>query len=121
MDAGQIFCVDGDKSSPSIFFSVDARSAAERQIFALLQAQIDQFLELADYDWIPAEPKSDAPPLARCLLFWLCRGKLPTHLVYPSPLVRTDSSEYIFDMLAYLTTIFASLTNLPVRAEEETA
>ncbi len=35
----------------------DARRAAERLIFALLQRQIDQFLSLAEYDWQPSAPR----------------------------------------------------------------
>ncbi|EGD78288.1 hypothetical protein PTSG_09354 [Salpingoeca rosetta] len=60
----------------------DARSAAEYRMVELLSEQIDECLDLADYDWAPAEP-------------------------------RTTSSSYMYDLLAYLTTMFASLTNLP--------
>lgn len=61
----------------------DARAAAEEKLFDVLKEQIDQFMELSEFDWAPATPMAE-----------------------PSP--------YMYDMLAYLTTVFASLTHMPV-------
>uniref|UniRef100_A0A674JUE6 Exocyst complex component n=1 Tax=Terrapene triunguis TaxID=2587831 RepID=A0A674JUE6_9SAUR len=38
----------------------DARHAAEEEIYTNLNQKIDQFLQLADYDWMAAEPGSKA-------------------------------------------------------------
>uniref|UniRef100_A0A8D0G8F3 Exocyst complex component n=1 Tax=Sphenodon punctatus TaxID=8508 RepID=A0A8D0G8F3_SPHPU len=38
----------------------DARHAAEEEIYTNLNQKIDQFLQLADYDWMAAEPSSKA-------------------------------------------------------------
>nr|XP_056711346.1 exocyst complex component 6B [Euleptes europaea] len=38
----------------------DARHAAEEEIYTNLNQKIDQFLQLADYDWMAAEPGAEA-------------------------------------------------------------
>ncbi|XP_077157470.1 exocyst complex component 6B isoform X2 [Paroedura picta] len=38
----------------------DARHAAEEEIYTTLNQKIDQFLQLADYDWMAAEPTAEA-------------------------------------------------------------
>ncbi|XP_054845918.1 exocyst complex component 6B isoform X2 [Eublepharis macularius] len=38
----------------------DARHAAEEEIYTNLNQKIDQFLQLADYDWMAAEPSAEA-------------------------------------------------------------
>lgn len=38
----------------------DARHAAEEEIYTNLNQKIDQFLQLADYDWLAPEPGSRA-------------------------------------------------------------
>lgn len=38
----------------------DARHAAEEEIYTNLNQKIDQFLQLADYDWMALEPGSRA-------------------------------------------------------------
>lgn len=40
--------------------SQDARHAAEEEIYTNLNQKIDQFLQLADYDWMALEPGSRA-------------------------------------------------------------
>lgn len=40
--------------------SQDARHAAEEEIYTNLNQKIDQFLQLADYDWMAMEPGSKA-------------------------------------------------------------
>ena len=61
------------------------------------QNQIDQFFELADYEWAPSEER--------------CVRKQDS-----ADIPRAQANEYIFDLLAYLTTIFASLSHVLVRA-----
>lgn len=57
--------LSGPISFPSHFkesslVSQDARHAAEEEIYTNLNQKIDQFLQLADYDWMAAEPGSKA-------------------------------------------------------------
>lgn len=40
--------------------SQDARHAAEEEIYTNLNQKIDQFLQLADYDWMAGELESKA-------------------------------------------------------------
>ncbi|EDQ87312.1 uncharacterized protein MONBRDRAFT_27374 [Monosiga brevicollis MX1] len=49
----------------------DPRSAAEDGIFACLQGRIDQFLELAEFDWAPSAPKTTPSPHMFELLAYL--------------------------------------------------
>ncbi|XP_061566421.1 exocyst complex component 6B isoform X2 [Cololabis saira] len=63
----------------------DARHAAEAEIYTSLNAKIDQFLQLADYDWMsPAQGG----------------GNL-------------SASDYLVDLIAFLRSTFAVFTNLP--------
>ncbi|XP_077356155.1 exocyst complex component 6B isoform X2 [Festucalex cinctus] len=63
----------------------DARHAAEAEIYTGLNSKIDQFLQLADYDWMAAVPSSAAP--------------MP--------------SDYLLDLMAFLKSTFSVFTNLP--------
>ncbi|XP_077444159.1 exocyst complex component 6B [Stigmatopora argus] len=63
----------------------DARHAAEAEIYTGLNAKIDQFLQLADYDWMAS----------------LTGGTAPT------------PSDYLLDLMAFLKSTFSVFTNLP--------
>ncbi|KAM6895119.1 exocyst complex component 6B isoform 1-T1 [Lycodopsis pacificus] len=63
----------------------DARHAAEAEIYTNLNAKIDQFLQLADYDWMAAVPGG---------------GTL-------------EASDYLIDLIAFLKSTFSVFTNLP--------
>uniref|UniRef100_A0A671V9C0 Exocyst complex component n=1 Tax=Sparus aurata TaxID=8175 RepID=A0A671V9C0_SPAAU len=63
----------------------DARHAAEAEIYTSLNAKIDQFLQLADYDWMAAVQGG---------------GTL-------------DTSDYLIDLIAFLKSTFSVFTNLP--------
>uniref|UniRef100_A0A8P4KJ52 Exocyst complex component n=1 Tax=Dicentrarchus labrax TaxID=13489 RepID=A0A8P4KJ52_DICLA len=63
----------------------DARHAAEAEIYTSLNAKIDQFLQLADYDWMAAVQGG---------------GTL-------------DASDYLIDLIAFLRSTFSVFTNLP--------
>ncbi|XP_047448190.1 exocyst complex component 6B isoform X5 [Mugil cephalus] len=63
----------------------DARHAAEAEIYTSLNAKIDQFLQLADYDWMAAVPGSGSP----------------------------TASDYLVDLIAFLKSTFSVFTNLP--------
>ncbi|KAG7251821.1 hypothetical protein CRUP_020554, partial [Coryphaenoides rupestris] len=63
----------------------DARHAAEAEIYTNLNAKIDQFLQLADYDWTSAaQGGGDMTP-----------------------------SDYLTDLITFLQSTFSVLTNLP--------
>uniref|UniRef100_A0A672J7Q6 Exocyst complex component n=1 Tax=Salarias fasciatus TaxID=181472 RepID=A0A672J7Q6_SALFA len=63
----------------------DARHAAEAEIYTSLNAKIDQFLQLADYDWTAPVPAGGAPA----------------------------ASDYLVDLIAFLRSTFSVFTNLP--------
>ncbi|KAM8897263.1 LOW QUALITY PROTEIN: exocyst complex component 6B [Spinachia spinachia] len=63
----------------------DARHAAEAEIYTNLNAKIDQFLQLADYDWMAAAPGGGA----------------------------LEPSDYLVDLIAFLNSTFSVFTNLP--------
>ncbi|XP_068443869.1 exocyst complex component 6B [Clinocottus analis] len=63
----------------------DARHAAEEEIYTNLNAKIDQFLQLADYDWMAAVPGGGA----------------------------SGASDYLMDLIAFLNSTFSVFTNLP--------
>ncbi|XP_044196534.1 exocyst complex component 6B isoform X5 [Thunnus albacares] len=63
----------------------DARHAAEAEIYTSLNAKIDQFLQLADYDWMAAVQTSGTP----------------------------TASDYLIDLIAFLKSTFSVFTNLP--------
>ncbi|KAG7233382.1 hypothetical protein INR49_007112 [Caranx melampygus] len=63
----------------------DARHAAEAEIYTSLNAKIDQFLQLADYDWLA--PVQGGGTLA--------------------------ASDYLIDLIAFLKSTFSVFTNLP--------
>nr|XP_057922038.1 exocyst complex component 6B [Doryrhamphus excisus] len=63
----------------------DARHAAEAEIYTSLNAKIDQFLQLADYDWMAGVPTGAAP----------------------------TASDYLLDLMAFLKSTFSVFTNLP--------
>ncbi|XP_037116146.1 exocyst complex component 6B isoform X1 [Syngnathus acus] len=63
----------------------DARHAAEAEIYTGLNAKIDQFLQLADYDWMAGVPSGAAPA----------------------------PSDYLLDLVAFLKSTFSVFTNLP--------
>uniref|UniRef100_A0A8D3DXW8 Exocyst complex component n=1 Tax=Scophthalmus maximus TaxID=52904 RepID=A0A8D3DXW8_SCOMX len=63
----------------------DARHAAEAEIYTSLNAKIDQFLQLADYDWLAAVQGG---------------GTL-------------TASDYLVDLIAFLKSTFSVFTNLP--------
>lgn len=77
---------------PHFFFFVpwpfvqDARHAAEAEIYTNLNAKIDQFLQLANYDWMAAAPGGGA----------------------------LEASDYLVDLIAFLKSTFSVFTNLPV-------
>nr|XP_020482518.2 exocyst complex component 6B-like [Labrus bergylta] len=64
----------------------DARHAAEAEIYTSLNAKIDQFLQLADYDWMAPVPGGGTQ----------------------------DASDYLIDLIAFLRSTFSVFTNLPV-------
>ncbi|KAA8582724.1 hypothetical protein FQN60_006395, partial [Etheostoma spectabile] len=68
----------------------DARHAAEEEIYTNLNAKIDQFLQLADYDWMAAGQGG---------------GTL-------------EASDYLVDLIAFLKSTFSVFTNLPQSAME---
>ncbi|XP_077961539.1 exocyst complex component 6B isoform X1 [Gasterosteus aculeatus] len=63
----------------------DARHAAEAEIYTNLNAKIDQFLQLANYDWMAAAPGGGA----------------------------LEASDYLVDLIAFLKSTFSVFTNLP--------
>ncbi|KAI3376158.1 hypothetical protein L3Q82_016691, partial [Scortum barcoo] len=63
----------------------DARHAAEAEIYTSLNAKIDQFLQLADYNWMAAVQEGRAP----------------------------EPSDYLIDLIAFLKSTFSVFTNLP--------
>ncbi|KAM4565539.1 exocyst complex component 6B isoform 3-T3 [Fundulus diaphanus] len=63
----------------------DARHAAEAEIYTSLNAKIDQFLQLADYEWMSPAQAS---------------GNLTT-------------SDYLVDLITFLKSTFSVFTNLP--------
>uniref|UniRef100_A0A8C7ZA14 Exocyst complex component n=1 Tax=Oryzias sinensis TaxID=183150 RepID=A0A8C7ZA14_9TELE len=63
----------------------DARHAAEAEIYTNLNTKIDQFLQLADYDWMASPPAG---------------GTL-------------SASDYLIDLIAFLNSTFSVFTNLP--------
>lgn len=70
----------------------DARHAAEAEIYTSLNAKIDQFLQLADYDWMAAAQGGGA----------------------------SDASDYLIDLIAFLKSTFSVFTNLPVSRRTHT-
>lgn len=63
----------------------DARHAAESEIYTNINAKIDQFLQLADYDWMAPVPGGGTP----------------------------EASDYLLDLIAFLKSTFSVFTNLP--------
>ncbi|XP_035004410.1 exocyst complex component 6B isoform X3 [Hippoglossus stenolepis] len=63
----------------------DARHAAEAEIYTNLNAKIDQFLQLADYDWLTAVQGGGT----------------------------VAASDYLVDLIAFLNSTFSVFTNLP--------
>lgn len=63
----------------------DARHSAEAEIYTSLNAKIDQFLQLADYDWLVSAQGDNA-----------------------------EASDYLIDLIAFLKSTFSVFTNLPV-------
>lgn len=80
---------------PSVWSLIlqDARHAAEAEIYTNLNAKIDQFLQLADYNW-QAPAQGGATPLT--------------------------TSDYLIDLIAFLNSTFAVFTNLPVSTSTHT-
>uniref|UniRef100_A0A674PIE3 Exocyst complex component n=1 Tax=Takifugu rubripes TaxID=31033 RepID=A0A674PIE3_TAKRU len=62
----------------------DARHSAEAEIYTSLNAKIDQFLQLADYDWLVSAQGDNA-----------------------------EASDYLIDLIAFLRSTFSVFTNLP--------
>ncbi|XP_041073945.1 exocyst complex component 6B isoform X4 [Polyodon spathula] len=50
----------------------DARHAAEEEIYTNLNQKIDQFLQLADYDWMAAQGRGEASDYLSDLIAFLC-------------------------------------------------
>ncbi|XP_023693903.1 exocyst complex component 6B isoform X2 [Paramormyrops kingsleyae] len=50
----------------------DARHAAEEEIYTSLNQKIDQFLQLADYDWMATQPKGQPSDYLSDLITFLC-------------------------------------------------
>ena len=71
--------------------SQDARHAAEAEIYTNLNAKIDQFLQLADYDWMAAPQGGE----------------------------NLSASDYLVDLITFLRSTFTVFTNLPVSALAE--
>uniref|UniRef100_A0A3B5AB59 Exocyst complex component n=1 Tax=Stegastes partitus TaxID=144197 RepID=A0A3B5AB59_9TELE len=69
----------------------DARHAAEAEIYTSLNAKIDQFLQLADYDWMAAVQGGGA----------------------------LTASDYLVDLIAFLKSTFSVFTNLPVSTQQQ--
>ncbi|XP_013866048.1 exocyst complex component 6B isoform X1 [Austrofundulus limnaeus] len=63
----------------------DARHAAEAEIYTSLNTKIDQFLQLADYDWMSAAQDSK----------------------------NLMTSDFLLDLIAFLRSTFSVFTNLP--------
>ncbi|KAM4536648.1 exocyst complex component 6B isoform 1-T1 [Odontesthes bonariensis] len=63
----------------------DARHAAEAEIYTNLNAKIDQFLQLADYDWTAAPQGGE----------------------------NLGASDYLIDLITFLRSTFTVFTNLP--------
>jgi hypothetical protein len=71
----------------------NTRKMAEKRVFELTNSKIDDFLDIADYDWLPS------------LLFTYCRV---------SATKNTHPSAYLQDVVAFLTTVVrTALQNLP--------
>lgn len=67
--------------------SQDARHAAEEEIYTNLNQKIDQFLQLADYDWMAMEPGSKASDyLVDLIGFLRSTFAVFTHLPVSKPL-----------------------------------
>lgn len=69
----------------------DARHSAEAEIYTSLNAKIDQFLQLADYDWLVSAQGDNG-----------------------------EASDYLIDLIAFLKSTFSVFTNLPVSPRRHT-
>lgn len=64
----------------------DARHAAEEEIYTNLNQKIDQFLQLADYDWMASEPGAKASDyLVDLIAFLRSTFAVFTHLPVSMP------------------------------------
>ncbi|KAG9345802.1 hypothetical protein JZ751_008947, partial [Albula glossodonta] len=76
----------------------DARHAAEEEIYTNLNQKIDQFLQLADYDWMAAQGGGQASDYLSDLIAFLCStfavfthlpGKAIEHAAMPGKVAQT--------------------------------
>ncbi|MEQ2211908.1 hypothetical protein XENOCAPTIV_020157 [Xenoophorus captivus] len=86
-------CLQYAIKKKNVGLAEDARHAAEAEIYTSLNAKIDQFLQLADNDWMSSAQGS---------------GNLTT-------------SDYLVDLIAFLRSTFSVFTNLPVSTPTLTA
>ncbi|XP_070785685.1 exocyst complex component 6B isoform X2 [Enoplosus armatus] len=78
-------CLQYAIKKKNVGLAEDARHAAEAEIYTSLNAKIDQFLQLADYDWMAAVQGGGTP----------------------------EASDYLIDLIAFLKSTFSVFTNLP--------
>ena len=67
----------------------DIRGEAEEQIYAALQRKLDEFLELANYDWMLVEPEGQSSSFVADLIAFLnstftAFTNLPVSLIFSS-------------------------------------
>ncbi|KAH0515887.1 Exocyst complex component 6B [Microtus ochrogaster] len=76
----------------------DARHAAEEEIYTNLNQKIDQFLQLADYDWMAGELESKASDyLVDLIAFLRSTFAVFTHLPLLDLFIQWDWSTYLAD------------------------
>ncbi|TNN32121.1 Exocyst complex component 6B [Liparis tanakae] len=78
-------CLQYAIKKKNVGLAEDARHAAEAEIYTNINAKIDQFLQLADYDWMAPVPGGGTP----------------------------EASDYLIDLIAFLKSTFSVFTNLP--------
>ncbi|TNM93694.1 hypothetical protein fugu_001870 [Takifugu bimaculatus] len=77
-------CLQYAIKKKNVGLAEDARHSAEAEIYTSLNAKIDQFLQLADYDWLVSAQGDNA-----------------------------EASDYLIDLIAFLRSTFSVFTNLP--------
>ncbi|CAG8464408.1 17265_t:CDS:10 [Cetraspora pellucida] len=83
----------------------ETRKKAEKRIFELVNSKIDDFLELADYDWAPASCQKHPSPFLQDMVGFL--GALISSTLYNLP-VSIKTFIY-FDALSHLATSIRDL------------
>ncbi|MGH0155202.1 UNVERIFIED_CONTAM: hypothetical protein FKN15_041885 [Acipenser sinensis] len=65
-------CLQNVIKRRNVGLTEDARHTAEEEIYTNLNQKIDQFLQLADYDWMAAQGSGEASDYLSDLIAFLC-------------------------------------------------